>query len=132
MDGIGDRVQALLKALNMSKAKFVAELNITPQLISMVCAGKSQLSERTIHDISRVHGVDEVWLRTGVGEMFRPKSREDEITSFCADLIGNDATDFQRDFIAVLAKLTPEEWDLLEAKIDELAELSQKRKDKQK
>ena len=64
--------------------------------------------------------------------MFRPRTREDEITSFCADLLGPDATDFQRDFVAILATLSPEGWDLLEKKINELAELSRRRKENEK
>lgn len=131
MSTINERVQAVINATQLSKAKFAAPIHVTPQFLSAVCSGKSSLSERTIKDICREYGVDDVWLRTGIGEMFRPRTREDEITSFCADLLGPDATDFQRDFVAILATLSPEGWDLLEKKINELAELSRKRKEKQ-
>lgn len=131
MSTINERIQMLLDTLNLSKAKFAEPLHISGSFVSMVCSGTKNPSDRTIQDICRVYGVDELWLRDGIGEMFRPRTREDEITAFCADLLGPDATDFQRDFVAILATLSPEGWDLLEKKINELAELSRKRKEKQ-
>lgn len=132
MSTINERVQMLLDTLNLSKAKFAEPLHISGSFVSMVCSGTKNPSDRTIQDICRVYGVDELWLRDGIGEMFRPRTREDEITSFCADLLGPDATDFQRDFVAILATLSPEGWDLLEKKINELAELSRKRRENEK
>ena len=131
MSTINERIQMLLDTLNLSKAKFAEPLHISGSFVSMVCSGTKNPSDRTIQDICRVYGVDEIWLRDGIGEMFRPRTREDEITAFCADLLGPDATDFQRDFVSILATLSPEGWDLLEKKINELAELSRKRKEKQ-
>ena len=128
MSTINERVQAVINATKLSKAKFAAPIHVTPQLLSAVCNGKSSLSDRTIKDICREYGVDELWLRDGIGEMFLPRTREDEITAFFADLLGNDATDFQRDFVAILETLSPAGWDLLEKKINELAELSRRRK----
>lgn len=127
MSTINERVQMLLDTLNLSKAKFAEPLHISGSFVSMVCSGTKNPSDRTIQDICRVYGVDELWLRTGVGEMFRPRTREDEITAFFADLLSPDATDFQRDFVAILATLSPEAWDLMEKKLNELAELSRRR-----
>lgn len=131
MSTINERIKALLDALNTSKTDFARKIHVSPAFVSMVCSGKSSPSERTIKDICREYKVDETWLLTGVGEMFRPRTQDDEIVSFCADLLDDDATDFQREFVASLAKLSPEGWDLLEKKINELAELSRKRKEKQ-
>ena len=116
MSTINERVQAIINATQLSKAKFADPIHVTPQFLSAVCNGKSSLSERTIQDICRVYGVDELWLRTGIGEMFRPRTREDEITSFCADLLGPDATEDQKKLVANLGKLTPEQWSFLTSK----------------
>ena len=113
MSTINERVQAVINATKLSKAKFADPIHVTPQFLSAVCNGKSSLSERTIQDICRVYGVDELWLRDGIGEMFRPRTREDEITSFCADLLGPDATEDQKKLVANLGKLTPEQWSFL-------------------
>lgn len=125
------RIKAVRTTLKLSQAEFGEKIGLSQNYIWMIEKGERVPSDRTIRDICRVFKVDEIWLRDGIGEMFRPRTREDEITAFCADLLGPDATDFQRDFVSILATLSPEGWDLLEKKINELAELSRKRKEKQ-
>lgn len=113
MSTINERLQSLLDALNMSKTDFAKKIHVSPAFVSMICSGKSSPSERTIKDICREYGVDEIWLRDGIGEMFRPRTREDEIVEFCADLLGPDATEDQKKLVANLGKLTPEQWSFL-------------------
>lgn len=132
MDTINDRFLEVRKAESLSQEDFARKINRTRSEIKNIEYKKTSPKEEVIRSICRVYGVDEVWLRTGVGEMFSPRTREDEITTFCADLLGPDATDFQRDFVAILATLSPEGWDLLEKKINELAELSRRRKETEK
>lgn len=132
MDTINDRFLEVRKAENLSQEDFARKINRTRSEIKNIEYKKTSPKEEVIRSICRVYGVDELWLRDGIGEMFRPRTREDEITTFCADLLGPDATDFQRDFVAILATLSPEGWDLLEKKINELAELSRRRKENEK
>lgn len=113
MSTINERLQSLLDALNISKTDFAKKIHVSPAFVSMICSGKSSPSERTIKDICREYGVDEIWLRDGIGEMFRPRTREDEIVEFCADLLGPDATEDQKKLVANLGKLTPEQWSFL-------------------
>lgn len=127
---MNSRINEIRQAKGLTQSAFAEAIGLSRNYIAMLEAGDRSPSDRTISDICRAYGVDEVWLRTGVGEMFRPRTREDEITAFFADLLGPDATEFQRDFVSVLAKLPPEGWDLLEAKVSELAELQKKRHEK--
>lgn len=113
MSTINERLQSLLDALNISKTDFAKKIHVSPAFVSMICSGKSSPGERTIKDICREYGVDEIWLRDGIGEMFRPRTREDEIVEFCADLLGPDATEDQKKLVANLGKLTPEQWSFL-------------------
>lgn len=127
-----DRIKELRKELHLSQEAFAARVGLSRNFISAVEAGQRNISDRTIQSICRVYGVNDAWLRTGVGEMFSPRTREDEITAFFADLLSPDATDFQRDFVAILATLSPEAWDLMEKKLNELAELSRRRQENEK
>ena len=132
MDTINDRFLEVRKAESLSQEDFARKINRTRSEIKNIEYKKTSPKEEVIQSICRVYGVDEVWLRTGVGEMFRPRTREDEITAFFADLLSFDATDFQRDFVAILATLSPEAWDLMEKKLNELAELSRRRQENEK
>ena len=132
MDTINDRFLEVRKAESLSQEDFARKINRTRSEIKNIEYKKTSPKEEVIQSICRVYGVDEVWLRTGVGEMFSPRTREDEITAFFADLLSPDATDFQRDFVAILATLAPEAWDLMEKKLNELAELSRRRQENEK
>ena len=65
-------------------------------------------------DICREFGVNERWLRTGDGEMLMHLSREEEIMRFAATVVRDPSSEFQRRFVSVLARLTPEQWQLME------------------
>lgn len=116
-----DRLREVRKAIGLTQQEFSDRLGIQRNAVANCESGRAELSDAVITLICRTYNVDEVWLRTGAGEMFRPRSREDEITAFLGGLIGAEGTDFQRRFISVLAKLGPDEWDLLERRIRQIA-----------
>lgn len=118
---MNDRIEELIRALNIKKVDFAKRLNISQSFVSDMCSGKSRPSDRTITDICREFDVNEAWLRTGEGEMFVPKTRTDEITAFVGDILKGES-DFQQKFISVLARMTADEWKILEKKVLELAE----------
>ena len=78
-------------------------------------------SDRTILDICREFDVNEHWLRTGEGEMFIQKSPGDEVSAFVGNILRGEP-DFRQRFITVLARMTPDEWKLLERTVLDLAE----------
>lgn len=130
METIGSRILACIKALGMTKTAFGQQLHLSQPHISRITCDDVAPSERTISDICAKFNVDETWLRTGQGEMFRPVSRDEEIMEFMGDVMSGTPSDFRRRFISVLARMTPEEWAILEAKIKELAaELPEQKKE---
>lgn len=106
---------------NGNKSAFARKLNITPQYAAQIYSGERIPGDRTIKDICREFNVDEVWLRSGIGEPFKAVSRADEISAFIGKVLGNDGTPIQHTFITVLARTTPDEWALFEIKLLELA-----------
>ena len=55
-----------------------------------------------------------MWLRTGVGEMFRQRTREEEIMTFAMGTIaGSD--EFRKSLVTMLAKLDADDWEHLAA-----------------
>lgn len=122
-----DRILLVIKEKGLSKTAFAKSINLSQPFVSQLCSGVSLPSERTIRDICEKYNVNEFWLRTGEGEMFRQKTRAQEIADFAASLYENP-TSFQAKLVTVLAKLEPEQWVLLEQKAEELFEEMQKEK----
>lgn len=120
MDTMGNRISALIKELGLTKTAFGDRINLSQSFISLLCHDKAVPSDRTILDICREFDVSESWLRTGEGEMFIPKTRDQEIAEFMGDLLKGEP-DFRRRFISVMARLNEEEWKMIEEKIREIA-----------
>lgn len=121
MEGISERISKIIEQTGMTKTAFAEKLNITQAYVSKISIGNKVPSDRTIIDICREFDVNEYWLRTGEGEMFIQKSRSDEIAAFVGDILRGDS-DFRQKFISILARMTADEWKLLERKVLELAE----------
>ena len=113
MSEINSRIAAVINASRLTKTAFAERLKVSQQHISRL-AKDGTPSDRTIVDICREFGVSEHWLRTGEGEMFVRLSREEEITKFLMTVIRDPDSEFQRRFVSVLARLTPEQWQLME------------------
>ncbi len=120
MSTINERLGKVVSASGLSKTAFAKRINVTQQYVSkMVVEGMP--SDRTISDICREFGVDEVWLRHGEGEMLRPRSRKDAISAYMGQLLGNQRSEFEEDIIEFMANTRPEFWDML---IEELRPLA--------
>lgn len=120
MDGLNQRISALIDALNIKKTSFAERLNVSQAFVSQLCSGVKQPSDRTISDICREFDVNEEWLRTGSGEMFVPLTRDEQIEVFIGNVLKDEPGDFRRRLISVLSRLTESEWELLEKKLKEI------------
>lgn len=124
MSEINTRIAAVIQASGLTKTAFAERVKVSQQHISRL-AKDGTPSERTILDICREFNVSERWLRTGEGEMFVQLSREEEITKFAMEIIRDPDSEFQRQAISILAKLTPEQWKLMEQMADQLLQQRQ-------
>lgn len=121
MNGLNERIGQVIESLGMKKTAFADKLNVSQAFVSQLCSGAKQPSDRTILDICREFNVDETWLRTGEGEPFKPLTRAQAITDFAADIIKEDES-FKARLIEALAKLSEDEWVVLEGIAKKLAE----------
>lgn len=103
------------KDIDLSQEAFGKRLGVTGTAISRIESGNRGASDQIALAICREFHVNETWLRTGQGEMFVETAKEDKIMSFMGDVM-HGAPDFRRHLMSVLARMTPEEWALLEKK----------------
>lgn len=116
-----ERIELVVKHSGLSKAKFAERLGVSAPYVTMLCSGAGKASDRTIQDICREFGCNEVWLRTGEGEPFKERTREEEIMRFAVQTLkGSD--EFRKAMVSMFAKLDPEDWANLEKIYRKLAE----------
>ena len=126
MNGFSERISAVIDDLGMKKTAFAERLNVSQAFISQLCSGVKQPSDRTISDICREFNVSEEWLRTGAGDMFQPKSRNEELFEFAAKVADGDPGSLQAQLLAVMSRLTDEQWEVLAQVAREFVEETKK------
>ena len=100
--------------MNYSQADFGKILDVGGNYIYMLESGTKPVSDRIVKDICREFDVNEMWLRTGKGEMFVQKSMEEEIAAFAKQVINYGSESFRARFISALSKLDEKGWAVLE------------------
>lgn len=73
------RIKLIRKNAGVTQSEFAEVLGLSRSMISQVEAGMQVFSDRSLRDICRIYGVNEDWLRTGEGEPYAPKSRNEII-----------------------------------------------------
>lgn len=118
--GMNERIKLLRKALELNQTDFGARIGVKQGTVAAYESGARVPLDSVVVSICREFGVSESWLRSGEGEMFLQLSREEEITKFCMSIIRDPDSEFQRQFVSVLARLEPPQWQLLSDMADKL------------
>lgn len=106
MSELADRILAIRKDSGLSQSAFGEKLNLSQNFVWMIEKGQREPSDRTISDICRVYAVNEIWLRTGVGEMKLPLSQNEQLAKIFADVQVSD--DERARLVKAFASLPPE------------------------
>jgi len=123
-----DRIKELRSKLHLTQQEFADKLGIKRGTIANYEIGRNVPVDAVISLICVKLNVDEVWLRTGEGEMFTNRTREEEITAYMGRITGGKGTDVENAIIAVMARTSVEEWELIAKKAMELVEEMHKEK----
>lgn len=75
------------KELGLTQEKFAERLNIKRNTLANYEIGRNEPIDAVISLICREFNVNETWLRTGEGEMFKERSPSDEIGYYVEDLL---------------------------------------------
>lgn len=108
-----DRIKALRKELKMSQEALGGVLGITGSGVSRIEAGDHNLSEQNIKLLGAKLNVNEEWLRTGAGNMFKSVTHDEKVADFFSDLMKDEPASFRRRLINVLSDLNVEQWEAL-------------------
>lgn len=114
MSTINERIGEVVARSGLSKTAFAQKIKVSQQYVSkLVSTGVP--SDRTIADICREFGVNELWLRHGDegGPMFAPRSRREEISAYMGQLLGGQRTELEETIIEFMGKTDVKYWYML-------------------
>lgn len=93
-------------------------LGITKSGISDIENGRRSVTDQHIKmlTIQPLKGkyLNETWLRTGEGEMFRKRTDNEILTEFAADLVFEADDSFKKAIVTTFAKMDDDTWDHFE------------------
>jgi len=118
-DTINSRIALVLKDSKLNQTKFAESLGIKQSTVSMIVAGKTGVSDRTISDICRIYHVSELWLRTGEGEMYSETAEEDAMLATFSAAARSASTAKQR-LLRAIARMPEECFPAIEQLVLEL------------
>lgn len=119
MAEINERIKVLREHLGLTQTALAEKINRAPNTINQYEKGKN-IPDRTILDICNAFNTNELWLRTGSGEMFRQETNVDvELAHQVGRLIKSD-DDFTKRLVLEYLKLPPELKTAFEEFVDKL------------
>lgn len=108
-----------------------AALGVTGAAFSRWETGDREIPDIAVRAICREFNVNEIWLRTGSGEMHAAMSREEEMARLVRRHLSARPESLQRALITTLLRFDPEgpEWEIVEKILaDVVAEWQQAQK----
>lgn len=117
---MNERLKELRKALGLTQQEFAERIGSVQNTITGYETGRRIPSNQVVTLICREFNVNQDWLRTGEGEMFIEKNRDDEIADFVADIMGEEDDSFKRRFVVMLSRLSAEDWAVLAKMAEEM------------
>ena len=124
---MNERIKKLRQTLGLSQDEFGRRLGVTRGAVTNIELNKVDPKPLFVDLICREFNVNENWLRTGEGDMFIQRTRDEELAAFFGDVLSGEP-DFKRRLLSVLSRLDTEEWAMLEKVAEKLLEETQKEK----
>lgn len=111
---IAENIRLLRKTKGLSQTEFAKRIYVSRDVISNIELQRVEPTDLIISAICNEFDINEEWLRTGNGEMFKPISVEDTIIDAFGKLMSQDDNSFAKQFVSALAQLGPDEWAMIE------------------
>ena len=117
---IGERIKKVRKSLELTQQEFADQIGSKRNTIATYEMGRTEPSAAVVSLVCTKFNVSETWLRTGVGDPFVQRSKEDELSDAVNRLLSGETSEFKRRLILVLSKLDIKEWEILERRLNEI------------
>ena len=106
---MNERLKELRKALNLTQQAFADAIGVKRNTVATYEIGRNEPIDAVIKLICDRFRVNEIWLRTGEGEMFIELSEDDELQQLIDKSMRDESGEFKRRLAAAIMNLTPEQ-----------------------
>lgn len=114
------RFKLLRHELRLIQEEFGSKIGVARNTIVQYESRRIIPSNSVIANICNEYAVNETWLRTGEGDMFKDLTPSEEIESFLRTLAIAGDENFKKRLILYLAQMKDSDWEALEHVLDTL------------
>lgn len=111
---MNERLKKLRKTLGLTQQEFADKIGSKRNTIAKYETNTNAPSAAVISLICREFDVNEIWFKTGEGEMFISLTRDEEISRFVGETLSDESDTFKKRFISMLSNLDESDWEVLE------------------
>lgn len=115
------RIKELRKALGLTQQEFADKIGSVQNTITGYETGRRVPSNQVITLLCREFNVNETWLRTGEGAMFKEVSRDEHIAAFVGSVLAGESDSFRHRLLSALSRLDVSDWSVLERVAEQIA-----------
>lgn len=115
-----ERIKEIRKSNKLTQQEFADKLGIKQNTVASYEMGRIGISDAVITSICREFSVNEEWLRNGTGDMFKKRTRNQEILAFANKAMASSDDAFVRRFATAIARLSEDDWESIEKIVDKL------------
>lgn len=100
-----ERIKYLRKnELKCTQEAFAKKIKISRSNLGSIETGRINVTDRVIYDICSVYGVNDLWLRTGQGEIMEKMSPDEEMALIIGQIC-NENDSFKLSFLRMVARI---------------------------
>ena len=125
MFSINERFRIVFKESGLSQEKFAEKIKRSRGEIANIIYDKTAVKDQIIKSTCESFGIQEDWLRHGIGAMRVPKSEEEETFEMVSSVL-NGSPDFKRAVVKMICSRTPDELKVLEKAFMDVLESNKK------
>ena len=114
---MNNRIREVREHFKLTQTEFGERLGVSRDVIGNIEYNRlknPKQKEPIIKLICSTFGVNEIWLRSGEGEMFQAMTEDEELDAYLGDVMHDEPASSRRRLTIEMKNWTPEVWQMLE------------------
>lgn len=114
---MNNRIREVREHFKLTQTEFGERLGVSRDVIGNIEYNRlknPKQKEPIIKLICSTFGVNEIWLRSGEGEMFQAMTEDEELAAYLGDVMNDEPDSFLRRLTMEMKNWAPEVWQMLE------------------
>ena len=114
---MNNRIREVREHFKLTQTEFGERLGVSRDVIGNIEYNRlknPKQKEPIIKLICSTFGVNELWLRSGEGEMFQAMTEDEELAAYLGDVMHDETASFRSRLTLEMKNWMPEVWQMLE------------------